>query len=533
MNRSLDTLTTADPATLSAEALRRREDRTPRLEILFHYDLRRIGMQSAEDLFLQQSRGLVLGRDTPLFHHPNEGGGGKSLEDPCISRHQMAIWWRPEHQAFEVQPSPKARLQTRALVRTGEDPDTPYDVQELNERTWLKPGSCLMLGNRTLILLSHKLQHKNPPPRFGMVGESEQIWNLRQRVRTIGCFQETVLLLGETGSGKEMVARALHEASGAKGAFIAINMSSLNTHLADSDLFGHEKGAFTGAADKRLGAFRKAEGGTLFLDEIGDVSLEIQKKLLRALEAHIIEPLGAKQPVEVNVRVVAATNRALTTAIERGEFRKDLFERLRALTIAIAPLRQRREDIPLLFAHFLRQQTNNHSSLERLWVDELRNNSPPVPLRFILQHLNASWSGNVRELKNMVASVAVANLNQNTFVTPESFSDSFLEPSVAEANTRLPTASTEMQALDREGLLDILKRHNFNQSHAAKELGVARQTLIQWMDNAGLRRAKDIGAEEIQQTLKKHQGDLGAAAMALLVSPRALRLRLRGLGLSV
>src|SRR6266852_4596171 len=198
--------------------------------------------------------------------------------------------------------------------------------------------------------------------------------SVRAMIEKVADTDATVLVRGESGTGKELVARELHERSSTRrnGAFVAVNCAALPTELIESELFGHEKGAFTGAAARRKGKFEQANGGTLFLDEIGDMSANVQAKLLRALEERRIERLGGNDSIPVDVRIISATHRALEEEIESGNFRADLFYRLRVVTIDIAPLRERQEDVPLLAASFARQL------------------------------VDYDWPGNVRELKNVI-----------------------------------------------------------------------------------------------------------------------------------
>ena len=207
-----------------------------------------------------------------------------------------------------------------------------------------------------------------------------------------------MLVRGESGTGKELVARELHERSSTRrsNAFVAVNCAALPTELIESELFGHEKGAFTGAATRRRGKFEQASGGTLLLDEIGDMSANVQAKLLRALEDRRIERLGGDESIPVDVRIVSATHRALEEEIEKGGFRADLFYRLRVVTIDIAPLRERREDIPMLAAAFARQAQERHRLPERALSREA-----------LRQLMNYSWPGNVRELKNVIERAAI------------------------------------------------------------------------------------------------------------------------------
>src|SRR5438876_9557429 len=234
--------------------------------------------------------------------------------------------------------------------------------------------------------------------RGALLGNSAAMQNVRAMIEKVADTDATVLVRGESGTGKELVARELHERSTARssGAFVAVNCAALPTELIESELFGHEKGAFTGAAARRKGKFEQANGGTLFLDEIGDMSSNVQAKLLRALEERRIERLGGNDSIPVDVRIVSATHRALEEEIAEGNFRADLFYRLRVVTIDIAPLRERREDIPFLAETFACQACERHGLPERrLSRDALR------------KLMEYEWPGNVRELKNAIERAAI------------------------------------------------------------------------------------------------------------------------------
>ena len=227
---------------------------------------------------------------------------------------------------------------------------------------------------------------------LGLVGESAHLrWILKQ-VGIVAPTNSTVLILGETGTGKELIARGVHNLSQRRNSrFVATNCSAIPAGLLESALFGHEKGAFTGAIGRGIGRFELAAGGTVFLDEIGDIPLELQSKLLRVLEAREIERLGSARAVHVDYRLVAATNRNLAQIVERGMFRSDLYYRLNVFPIEIAPLRERQEDIPLLVCHFVAKYAERmNKRIETICQEDME----------ALVHY--SWPGNVRELQNMM-----------------------------------------------------------------------------------------------------------------------------------
>jgi DNA-binding NtrC family response regulator len=229
--------------------------------------------------------------------------------------------------------------------------------------------------------------------RGALIGNSEAMQKVRAMIDKVAETDATVLVRGESGTGKELVARELHERNSVRrnASFVAVNCAALPSELIESELFGHEKGAFTGAAARREGKFEQADGGTLFLDEIGDMSSNVQAKLLRALEERRIERLGANESIPVDVRIVSATHRPLEQEITNGHFRADLFYRLRVVTVDIAPLRDRREDIPLLAETFIRLAAERYELPQR--------SLSQATLRRLVEY---NWPGNVRELKNTI-----------------------------------------------------------------------------------------------------------------------------------
>ena len=231
----------------------------------------------------------------------------------------------------------------------------------------------------------------------GLIGESEGLREVMVKIEQMAPVSSTVLIEGESGTGKELVARAIHRLSPRRAKpFIAVNIGALPETLLESELFGHEKGAFTGAAERRLGRFELAQGGTLFLDEIGEAPLTTQVKLLRVLEQREVMRVGGSQPFKVDVRVVAATNRPLRAQVEAGEFRPDLYYRLNVLTIYLPPLRERRDDIPLLVRTFVKQFAAQH--------DRPFHGISAGAMQLLVEY---SWPGNVRELQNLVESMVV------------------------------------------------------------------------------------------------------------------------------
>jgi DNA-binding NtrC family response regulator len=502
---------------------------SPQLELLFHYALERVGARTAAGAF-DADGALELGRDAPAFAPPGGERAAAPLADPCISRRQISVRWLPDKRAFAVATAEGAKLGLR--VWPGGLLGEPIGVANREAPLVAPPGTIVALGDRVLLRLCHEPVRAAERARLGMIGESAALWSLRERIERVGRFKDCVLVLGETGSGKEHVAAAIHAASGRTGRFVALNLSRLDPELANAELFGHARGAFTGAHRDRAGAFEEARGGTLFLDEIGDSAPEVQKKLLRVLEDGKVARLGESRETEVDVRVVAATHRDLAAEVQSGAFRLDLFERLGALGVSVPPLRAHPTDVPALFVHFLRERTREHAGLRWLWREDVDSDAPPVPLETFLDLLRRPWPGNVRELRNYVAEVAALNLDGRAFVAPALAPTPTLAPAPAEvsqaAAPAVPDRATaSRKPAPRDAIVAALEEADFNQSTAAARLGVSRTTLLDWMKAQDIRRPKDLSEDELLAAQKEHGDDVDSMARALRVSARGLKLHLR------
>jgi len=299
----------------------------------------------------------------------------------------------------------------------------------------------------------------------GIVGNSPPVQALIEQLRRIAPSRATVLIEGASGTGKELLARALHQNSPRRGGpLIPVHCASLAESLLESELFGHEKGAFTGAVARKPGRFELADGGTLFLDEIGDIPLSMQVVLLRVLETHEFMRVGGQEAVRVDVRVVAATNRPLEQAVAEGRFREDLFYRLKVVTLRVPPLRERAGDIPLLVRTFLTEFAKEHGQ-------PAPKVSPEAMARLAAHH----WPGNVRELRNTIESIFLFHTGDEIGVRdlPPN-----LAPSTPSESWALPVGSeTRLDEVEKEVIRKVVLQCEGNVTRAAARLGISRRTL--------------------------------------------------------
>jgi two-component system nitrogen regulation response regulator NtrX len=316
------------------------------------------------------------------------------------------------------------------------------------------------------------------------LGKHEIVWKgeamkrVMAQLERVAASESRVCILGETGTGKELVARTIHDRSSrSAGPFITLNCAAVPAELIESELFGHEKGSFTGASGRHIGKFEQADQGTIFLDEIGDMPLNMQAKLLRVLEEGEVERIGGDKPVSVNVRVVVATHRDLEARVREEKFRQDLFHRIFVFPLALPPLRERREDIPALVDHFSAQVS-------------AQNGWKPVPFTAeAMQALQShQWPGNVRELRNIVERLMLLATDGQVDLTTVQMA----LPKTSSSGGTLPTAvgagplADRVQSFEREVILAELKRSHQNMSVAAKALGLERSHLYKKAEQLGI-----------------------------------------------
>jgi DNA-binding NtrC family response regulator len=330
-----------------------------------------------------------------------------------------------------------------------------------------------------------------------LLGRSPAMENLRSLIRKVARTQATVLIQGESGTGKELVARAFYrESPRANAPFIKVNCAAVPENLIESEFFGHERGAFTGALTKREGRFELAHGGTILLDEISEISPAVQAKLLRVLQERELERVGGNRTIKVDVRVIATTNRNLEQSVERKEFRQDLFFRLNVVPVSVPTLRERREDIPLLAMEFMRRLSRKHGVHVKGFTD--------ASLRILNEH---SWPGNVRELQNVVER-AVIMCGENGMLEPEHLgltgpllTSAASKPAGASATLGSgPDGFPTLAELERQHIYAALDRCKGNRTHAAKVLDVSirtlRNKLHEYNGTAGKANEEKAGAED-------------------------------------
>ena len=336
------------------------------------------------------------------------------------------------------------------------------------------------LRQRELLAENREL-HQELAQRFSLpniVGTSERMQKVFKVVSQVAPRDTTVLIQGETGTGKELIARAIHFLSPrAKKPFVAVNCSAIPEGLIESEMFGHVKGAFTGAIGDRPGRFEQAEGGTIFLDEIGEVLPHVQVTLLRALQEKQVDRVGGAKPVDVDVRVIAATSRNLDEDLKTGKFRADLFYRLSVVPIRMPPLRERREDVPALLDHFLRKLGARNCRVAPEALSALQG---------------YAWPGNVRELENVIERTLVLRERPDALTAadlPDYVSKAAPAPTPpsSPADIQIPPEGVSLEDVERQLLLRALEAAHWNQTRAAQLLKISRQTLIYRMEKYRLR----------------------------------------------
>lgn len=390
-------------------------------------------------------------------------------------------------------PDPQARLRCNGDAATLEDRGSTNGTWVNGrriERIVLQAGDVVRVGDTLLVLCPRATATPGQGPTATMVGGSAGMCEVRARLRKGAESGLNILITGESGTGKELAARAAHELSGRTGPYVPIHVAALPREMVSGELFGYARGAFTGAVKDHPGAFIQSHKGTLFLDEIGEIPVEVQPILLRAIESHEVRQLGTRSPFKVDLRVVAATLVDLDRARREGAFREDLYQRLNQFPVPLPPLRERREDVSVLWQHFL-----EGSAAEKTVTD-------PDVLEALLLY---PWPGNVRELKNVADQIAAleegpprvdrlpkeitAHLKRIRRGGPEDAGASGASPGAPQERASVARG----QRPSREDLLDALHRHAGNLAQVAKEFGRERMQVYRWRDQYG------IDPEEIER----------------------------------
>ncbi len=497
------------------------------LTILCHPDSSRVGEQShLQPLAL--GRVAQLCRSSPNFRHPG-APRGRPLADPFLSRRPLELRWRDD--VLEI----GGELDRQGLLIDGLSPDGVV----LLDAEMLRDGVVVELAQRVALLLHLLPMPRRPDVDLGLVGGSEAIEVVRQEVLRVARVNVPVLLRGESGTGKELVARAIHQQSDrAAKPFVSVNMAAIPATTAVSGLFGHEKGAFTGATSTSKGFFGQAQGGTLFLDEIGDAPPELQVLLLRALESGEVQPVGAQSTRQVDVRVVAATESDLEAAVESGSFRPALLHRLAGYEIRVPSLRVRRDDVARLLIHFLRVELAEIGQSHLLGKPRDRATIAPLDpsdLRRLVLH---DWPGNVRQLRNVARRIAIGSQGGDSLSVGGALdrllsdgSGAFeghrraVERQVAQSPARVSRAPA---SITDEELVDTLRAVGFRPGPAAERLGIGRTTIYKLIDGCpAIKKATDLADDELRVQWLACGGDVVLMAERLEVSLRALKLRLR------
>ena len=481
------------------------------LTIVHHPDATRVGDRR---LLLARSRPYELSRNELTFTKPGTAAEPRPLEDPYLSREPLGL---------SVVSHGALRLSMPAAYQAMVD-GAPAPASLTLDARRLEKGVLVELSKRVLLWL-HLAYATRSVDAHGLDGESCGVDDVRRAIGNVGDLDVPVLVRGETGVGKDRVARAIHAASRREGPYLAVNAAVLARSTAASELFGHAKGAFTDAHDAHRGLFEAASGGTLFLDEIGELASDVQALLLRTLETGTVRPLGSSEERAVQTRVVAATDADLEELAEQGELRPALLHRLAGFSIEVPALRDRPEDIARLAMHFLREELEALGQADRL---ELRSPEakPWLSRRIMARLLRYEWPGNVRQLRNVARRIAIGSRDAARATLDESL-DALVPPERAAPQAAADAPPTEAR------LLAALEENGWAFGPAARALGLNRTTFYRLVENhPEVRKGTDLHADELRAALEANAGDLDATSRALRVSRRAIKLRMRELGMA-
>jgi two-component system nitrogen regulation response regulator GlnG len=541
--------------------------RVPVLTILYHPDLSRIGERAVlKDL--AAGRSVPLSRSGPDFLGSGSGSGSdtagaRPLSDLHLSRSPLHLL--PGNAAGAVR-----LLVGESRTRIAAEGEAVQDARDFSAGE-VQRGVVLELAERIVLLLHEAAEipvHAGAPALPGLIGENEGVQRLRNEIWRVADLDLPVLIRGETGTGKELVARAIHETSRRRAAVcISVNMGAVPPTLASSELFGVVRGAYTGAVRDQPGYFQRAHGGTLFLDEIGETPLDVQVMLLRVLETGEVQRVGSPAAQKVDVRLITATDSDLEAAITEGRFRAPLLHRLTGYEMWLPPLRERRDDFGRLLLHFLRQELAAVGEEHRLAPPATpttpttpaipgNTTAPWLPASLVARLARHDWPGNVRQLRNTVRQIVIDSRSFDSVqigpqierllrdpgrpsrpAAPASSSSGFPAGSVAAgeppSRRKAPAGSYRPPAdVPVEEILAALKANHWEVKSAASDLGISRPSLYVLMDKLpGIRKAVDLDQAEIREAADACRGDVNAMAERLEVSKRGLVQRMKQLGM--
>jgi two-component system, NtrC family, nitrogen regulation response regulator GlnG len=511
-----------DASTLMPAAARRmaQPDAVVMLTIAYHPDVSRVGERTRIDGEVEISRGA------PLFTAPG-GAIARPLGDRGLSRNPVVrIKPAGDGVALEALTSTAASIDGRPLAGSTARAWQTFD------RAALDRGMVLEIADRIVCVLHLASPGNEREERGGLIGDSDALERVRADITRVADLPVPVLVRGETGVGKELVAHALHASSPRREKlFLAINIAALPPTTAASELFGHARGAFTGATHDHDGMFARADGGTLFLDEVGETPFEIQPSLLRVLETSEVTPLGGARSRKVDVRLIAATDADLELQISESGFREALFHRLAGYQLLVPPLRERRDDIGRLLVHFLQQELRSTGDTRRLagQVDS----DLWLPAALVARLVRHAWPGNVRQLRNAARQLAIANRGATEARADAALDRLLAATAPAPASPVVAQVKRDPSSINDDELVAALQAAGWSAVAAAARLGVSRSSLYLLIDRCSkIRKAKDIADAELRRAYEECAGELDTAAQALQVSRRALKLRWAELGLA-
>ncbi|HEY0706109.1 MAG TPA: sigma 54-interacting transcriptional regulator [Polyangia bacterium] len=522
----------------------------PALTVIWHPDLERVGERAILAPLLR-GEPVAVSRLSPRFARAATSGvivdesAGRDLEALQLSRSP----------AFELLPKPRGQIELRPAGTSVEVQGVPAEAPMTFAPAEIEAGVLIAVGRWVAFCLHMVDLPEARAGGLGLIGSGQALERVRADVRRVADLDVPVLIRGETGTGKELIARSIVSSSRrANKPFIAVNMATIPAAMAAAELFGHDRGAFTGAATTRAGFFGEAAGGTLFLDEVGLTPPDVQAMLLRVLETGEVMPLGSGKTRKVDVRVLAATDLQLETAIAKGSFSEPLFQRLAGFQVRLPALRKRREDFGELLLHFLRQELALTGEPDRLHTSP--DGKPWLSAAQVARLAAGRWSGNVRALRNAARQIVIASRGEARAQIGEAvdeLADGVAEPALAtairretpraaavppppqaratvdddEAATTSPTGDEMPWEVSNDELLATLRRHNWSPTATAAALKIPRTKLYLLMDrHPGIRKASEVPAGDLLRAHRELGGDLDKMADHLCVSRRGLQLRM-------